>query len=47
MLRFMAVVLTYRGRAVTKDEVAFIRALDSLNPEVAAVQPIPPAGLPK
>ncbi|MBE3076009.1 MAG: cytochrome-c peroxidase [Actinobacteria bacterium] len=27
--------------------VAFIRALDSLNPEVAAVQPIPPAGLPK
>jgi cytochrome c peroxidase len=26
---------------------AFIRALDSLNPEVAAVQPIPPAGLPK
>ena len=27
--------------------VAFIRALDSLNPEVSAVQPIPPAGLPK
>jgi hypothetical protein len=27
--------------------VAFIRALNSLNPEVAAVQPIPPARLPK
>jgi cytochrome c peroxidase len=27
--------------------VAFIRALNSLNPEVAAVQPIPPAELPK
>ncbi len=25
--------------------VAFIRALDSLNPEVAAVQPIPPDGI--
>ncbi len=27
--------------------VAFMRALDSLNPEVAAVQPIPPARLPR
>ena len=32
MLRFMAVVLTYRGRAVTKDEVAFIRALIAAHP---------------
>jgi cytochrome c peroxidase len=27
--------------------VAFIRALTSLNPEVAAVQPVPPAGFPR
>jgi len=32
MLRFMAVVLTYRGRAVTQDEVAFIRALIAAHP---------------
>jgi len=32
MLRFMAVVLTYRGRAVTQDEVAFIRALIAAYP---------------
>jgi len=32
MLRFMAVVLTYRGRAVTQDDVAFIRALIAEHP---------------
>jgi hypothetical protein len=32
MLRFMAVVLTYRGRAVTQDDVAFIRALIAAHP---------------
>ena len=35
------------GRQEKNALVAFIRALDSLNPEVSAVQPIPTAGLPK
>jgi cytochrome c peroxidase len=35
------------SRQEKTDLVAFMRALNSLNPEVAAVQPIPPAKLPK